>query len=144
MAQRLREVAGGLGLPFNPSGMIYNTRLAQELAKWAESRDRGMEIHRALFRAYFVDGRNIGQVDELAGIAESLGLGGEEARQVIGDRTFKEAVDRDWDRSSALGIHAVPTFVMEGKRLVGFQAYGTLEQLVTAVGVPRRDEVTVR
>ena len=59
---RLKQAAQEAGLPFSDRTMTYNSRLAQELAKWAESEDRGDEFHRAVFRAYFVQGTNIGKV----------------------------------------------------------------------------------
>jgi predicted DsbA family dithiol-disulfide isomerase len=58
----------------------YNSRLAQELAKWAESKGKGDSFNEAIFRAYFVDGINIGKVDELVDLAKSIGLPEEEAR----------------------------------------------------------------
>jgi predicted DsbA family dithiol-disulfide isomerase len=139
IAQRLKQVAEGLGLPLAPSGTVYNTRLAQEMVKWAESKSKGHEIHQALFRAYFVEGRNIGQIEELAEIASSAGLSGEEARQAVESGTYKAAVDADWSRSRTLAVSAVPTFAMEGRRLVGFQPYEAIEQFVTAMGVARRN-----
>ena len=138
MAQRIKGVADGLGLPLNPSGMIYNTRLAQEMAKWAEFKGKGDEVHQALFRAYFVDGRNIGQLGEVVKIAVDLGLPEDEAREAIEGGRFKGAVDADWDRALALGIRAVPTFVMEGERLVGFQSYEALERFAASNGAVRR------
>ena len=53
-------------------------------------------------------------------------------------RTFREAVDADWDRSLALGVTAVPTFIVAGRRAVGFQPYETLAQLVRSSGVTKR------
>jgi predicted DsbA family dithiol-disulfide isomerase len=141
IALRLKQVAEGLGLPLAASGMVYNTRMAQEMAKWAESKEKGHEIHQALFRAYFVEGRNIGQVDELMKVALSIGLSGDEARQAVESGSYKGAVDADWDRSRALGISAVPTFVMEGKRLVGFQTYEAIEHFVAAMKVARRNGI---
>jgi len=42
--------------------MIYNSRLAQELALWSESKNRGDEFHAAVFKAYFVDSKNIAEI----------------------------------------------------------------------------------
>ena len=68
------------GLPFNAErNMSYNSRLAQELGKWAETHGRAEEIGDALYRAYFVDVRNIGKADVLAKIAEENGLPADEA-----------------------------------------------------------------
>jgi predicted DsbA family dithiol-disulfide isomerase len=130
MKKRLRQVADDLGLPLGDRKKTFNSRLAQELAKWAESQGKGDAFHAAVFRAYFVEGKNIGRVDELIRLASSVGLSEEEARHVLESRAFKEAVVADWSRSRTLGITAVPTFVMGRQAAVGFQPYDVLEQLV--------------
>jgi predicted DsbA family dithiol-disulfide isomerase len=116
----------------------YNSRLAQELAKWAEFKGRGEEFHKAVFRAYFVEGRNIGKIKELALLAKSLGLPDQEATRVLESRTFQEAVDDDWSRSRAMGVTAVPTFAMNRQGVVGFQPYEELEQFLKTNHVQRR------
>ena len=79
MAAQMRARMEAEGLPYGDRSMTYNSRLAQELGKWADAQPGGEKIHDALFRAYFVDGRNIGDVDELVKIAESVGLSGDAA-----------------------------------------------------------------
>ncbi len=128
--KRLQAVADSLSLPLGARAKTYNSRLAQELSKWAESKGKGEKFHHAVFRAYFAEGRNIALVDELAALAESAGLPAEEARRVVLSREFRRAVDDDWERSRALGISAVPTFIAGSKRLVGFQPYEALAALV--------------
>jgi len=138
MLARWREVADELGLPLGHRTMTYNSRLAQELAKWAEARGHADAFHDAVFRAYFVDGKNIGQVEVLVAIAESIRLPGPEAREVLEKRKFRSAVDADWTRSHQLGITAVPTFVIRKRGLVGAQPYEALEELLLHEGIKRR------
>lgn len=119
------------GLPYNTArNMSYNSRLAQELAKWAESKGKGYEIHEPLFRAYFVELENIADPDVLVRIAERLGLPADEARDALASRSFKEAVDEDWQRCRRLGVTAVPTFVARRYALVGAYPYEELEKLI--------------
>ena len=68
--------------------MTYNSRRAQELGKWAETKGCGDAFHNAVFRAYFADGRNIADENILGDIAHTVGLNANEARVVIADRTF--------------------------------------------------------
>jgi predicted DsbA family dithiol-disulfide isomerase len=138
MKARLRQVAQELGLPLGDRDRTYNSRLAQELGKWAEGQGRGDEFHHAVFRAYFADGINIAKVERLVGLAESVGLPAGEAHQVIEARAFRNAVDSDWSRSLAMGVTAVPTFMLQGRTLVGAQPYETLERLMKASNVGRR------
>jgi predicted DsbA family dithiol-disulfide isomerase len=118
------------GLPYGKRSMTYNSRLAQELGAWADTLAGGEAIHDALFRAYFVDGRNIGDPEALVEIAESVGLPPAEAHEVIASRRFRAAIDADWARSREYGITGVPTFVAGGYGVVGAQPYEALERLV--------------
>ena len=118
------------GLPYGERTMTYNSRLAQELGKWADTQPGGETIHDAMFRAYFVETRNIGDPAVLLEIVDKLGLSSEDAREVIEKRTFKDAVDQDWALSRQLGVTGVPTFVAGGYGVVGAQPYETLERLV--------------
>ncbi len=137
-AARLKRIADELGLPLRERKKTYNSRLAQELAKWAESEGRGDPFHEAVFRTYFVDGKNIGRVDELVILAKSVGLPEREARSVLELRTFREAVDSDWQRSHALEITGVPTFLVDSKATVGFQPFEELERFLKSSGVKKR------
>jgi predicted DsbA family dithiol-disulfide isomerase len=123
------------GLPYGERTMTYNSRLAQELAKWAETQPRGEAIHDALFRAYFVDGLNIARIDNLVQVAEQVGLPGNVARDVLVSHRFRHSVDADWQRSTQLRVTAVPTFVVNNQGLVGAQSYDDLERLLLKAGV---------
>jgi len=135
MLSRLRQVAAEEGLPFGDRKKTYNSRLAQELGKWAESKGEGERFHDAMFRAYFADGLNIGQVQVLLDVCKSMGLPLNEAEEVLENRSFRDAVDSDWARSREAGVTAVPTFSMNGQMLVGAQPYDALEKLVSGRGV---------
>jgi predicted DsbA family dithiol-disulfide isomerase len=137
--KRLKKVADEEGLPFGDRHMTYNSRLAQELGKWAESEGIGDPFHKAVFRAYFVEGKNIGDMTELVEVAKSVGLSGEAASRVLEAREFKGAVDSDWSRARGLGVTAVPTFLLDQRFVVGAQPYDVLEQLLTVSGIKRRD-----
>jgi predicted DsbA family dithiol-disulfide isomerase len=122
------------GLPFNPDrAMSYNSRRAQELSKWAEEKGKADEIHDALFRAYFVDVKNIGKLEPLAEVAQSIGLPADEATDVLLSRKYKQAVDEDWQRCASYGVNAVPTFLAGRYLMVGAQPYEELERLVQHV-----------
>ena len=138
MLERLKRVAEDLGLPLGTRKMTYNSRLAQELAKWAEEKGRGDEFHDAVFRAYFVDGKNIGKKAVLVELAKKVGLPGKEAGEVLESRAFREAVDADWKLCMEMGITAVPTFMIDHQSAVGAQPYEVLEQFLENNGVEKR------
>src|SRR5262245_42179965 len=118
------------GLPYGERTRTYNSRLAQELGKWADTQPGGEAIHDALFRAYFVEARDISRPEVLLVIAERVGLPVAEAREVVERRTFRDAVDADWELSRQYGITGVPTFVAGRYGVVGAQPYEALAELV--------------
>jgi predicted DsbA family dithiol-disulfide isomerase len=138
MLERLKRVAEDLGLPLGTRKMTYNSRLAQELGKWAEEKGRGDEFHDSVFRAYFVDGKNIGKKAVLIELAKKVGLAGKEAGEILESRAFKEKVDADWKLCMKMGITAVPTFVIDHQSVVGAQPYEVLEQFLENNGVKKK------
>jgi len=126
------------GLPYTMRSRTYSSRLAQELGKWADTQDGGDALHDALYRGYFVDGLNIGDVDVLLEIVKVVGLSVEEARSVLETRSFKDAVDADWSRSREYGVTGVPTFVAGGRGVVGAQPYEVIADLLEQVGARAR------
>jgi predicted DsbA family dithiol-disulfide isomerase len=130
MQAQMRARMAAEGLAYGERTMTYNSRLAQELGKWADSQPGGEAIHDALFKAYFVDARDISDPEVLVEIAASVGLPGDKAREVLETRSHKAAVDADWDKARGYGITGVPTFVAGKRGVVGAQPYETLEQLV--------------
>lgn len=128
--ERLQNLMQEAGLPYGKRTHTYNSRLAQELGRWADTQTGGEAIHDALYRAYFVDNTNISDVHELVKIAESVGLDGSRAREVIENREFQQQVDEDWQQSRNVGVTGVPTFHHSDLVVVGCQPYENLERFV--------------
>jgi predicted DsbA family dithiol-disulfide isomerase len=138
MHRRMKGLMDAERLPYGRRTHTYNSRLAQELGKWADTQPGGAAMHDALYRAYFVDARNIGDPDVLVEIAQSAGLPADTAREVLSERRFKDKVDADWAKSHAYGVTGVPTFVAARFGVVGAQPYEVLEALLVKAGAPRR------
>jgi predicted DsbA family dithiol-disulfide isomerase len=138
MYARMKKLMDAEGLPYGRRTHTYNSRFAQELGKWADTQPGGDALHDALYRAYFVDARNIGDPAVLLEIVASVGLDPEAAREVLTSRRFSEAVDQDWAKSRAYGVTGVPTFVAARHGVVGAQPYEVLEELLDQVGAVRR------
>jgi predicted DsbA family dithiol-disulfide isomerase len=130
MLSHLKNAADQAGLPLNDPQKAYNTRLAQEVGKWASTKGKGDEFHDITFKAYFVDEKNISDRSVLLDLVKSIGLPYEKAKDVIENRTFKEAVDKDWSRSRGIFVTSVPTFLMNMDRLVGAQPYDALREFM--------------
>ena len=135
---QMRGLMAEEGLPYGDRTHTYNSRLAQEVGAWADTQEGGEAIHDAIYKAYFVESKNIGDPDVLLKIVRANNLSVEEARKVIEERTFKDLVDEDWRKSHQMGVTGVPTFVAAGQGVVGAQPYETLEKFLGSVGVTKR------
>ncbi len=134
----LKKTAAELGLSFGKREKTYNSRLAQELGFWAESKNKGDLFHLEAFKSYFVDGKNIAKIPVLIDIAISVGLSGNEAKKVLSSRAFKTEVDADWKLSREKAITAVPAFVINQDKLIGAQPYEMLAKFLDKNGVSKR------
>jgi len=136
---RMKGLMEAEGLPYGTRSHTYNSRLAQEIGIWAETQPGGDAIHDRFFEAYFVKGLNVGDVEVIVDVVKSIGLDEAEARAVLGERRFRDAVDADWEKSRNYGVTGVPTFVSNGQGLVGAQPYEALQQLMIEVGASPRN-----
>jgi len=128
-----KQIAREEGLALGDRKKTFNSRLAQELGKCAEENGKGDAYHRAVFHAYFADGRNIAEISTLLDVANRIGLSPSEAKEALENRKFRHAVDSDWVRSHTLGVRAVPTFYMRDQFLVGAQPYHVLASFVASI-----------
>ena len=98
--RRMKALMDAEGLPYEKRTHTYNSRLAQEIGKWADTLPGGGDaVHDGFYRAYFVDRRNIAEEDVILDVVGAAGLPVEDARQVLAKRSFKDAVDADWVRA---------------------------------------------
>lgn len=131
---RMQGLMAAEGLAYADRTHTYNSRLAQEIGSWAETQPGGSRIHDLFYAAYFVEGRNIGDVDVILDVVKKAALDVDAARGVIETRSFSDAVDADWALSGSYGVSGVPTFVAKGQGVVGAQPYEALVQFVSALG----------
>jgi predicted DsbA family dithiol-disulfide isomerase len=128
--------AEGLDFRFDHA-LAVNTFTAHRLM-WLTERDYGAAVQRdlkaALLRAYFTDGGNVGDHDQLVDIAASVGVDPDKARGwLAGDEGIAET-RAEIDHARQLGIQAVPTFVFEGKYAVqGAQEASTFLRVLEQV-----------
>lgn len=113
--------------PFRPG---LRTRLAHTATKAAEALGQGDAFHRAVFRAYWFEGRDIGAADVLTEIAAQVGLEPAGFQAALADDQYRYAVvaDAQWAYEADLG--GVPAFVFGERYLVsGAQPVEFLRQV---------------
>jgi predicted DsbA family dithiol-disulfide isomerase len=114
------ESAEKAGLKINFEGMqrTPNTLNAHRLIHWAGIEGRQTAAVSALFKAYFVDTRDIGDAEVLTDIADSIEMDAAlVARLLATDSDAQDIRDRD-AHSRKMGINSVPTFIIGGQHAV--------------------------
>jgi len=108
----------GLVLNLDAIARTPNTLDAQRLIHWAGLEGRQTSVVSALFRAYFVEGRDIGAHEVLIAIAEAVGMDGAMIARLLASGADADDIRaRDAD-ARAKGVRAVPTFVVAGRHVV--------------------------
>jgi len=101
----------GIAFAFERIGRAPNTLRAHRLIRFAAG--AADAVVEALFRAYFLCGLDIGDIDAVAAIAERAGLDGLAVRRYLAGEAGAAEVREEDRRARRLGIHAVPCFVLE-------------------------------
>ena len=140
--ENLRAMAADSGIDMKRPPIIPNTRLAHEATEFAAEHGKTWEIHRALFRAYFEEERNLGDIDVVCAVATSIGLDADELRGALADHRYATQVQQQLDWARAAGITGVPAVIFEERfAVIGAQDYAVytdvsrrvLERPLTAI-----------
>jgi predicted DsbA family dithiol-disulfide isomerase len=130
----LKERCAELGLPFDPSDRLSNTRLAVEAAEFARDAGRFAEFHRLALAAYFARGEDVGDVEVLVHIAEGLGLDTAALRKALANGTYAARRETTEREARTAGVSGVPTyFFTDGPRVVGAQPLEQFRRLAAAM-----------
>ena len=110
----------GIRFAFDAIERTPNTLDAHRLIAWAQTRREGDAdaLVEALFRAYFLEGRYIGDPEELVRVAAAAGYDPDDARKFLASDDMKEAVGDANVRARSMGISGVPFFIFGGKTAV--------------------------
>jgi predicted DsbA family dithiol-disulfide isomerase len=115
---RTRAADLGFTMAMDENSRVYNSFDAHRLLHWAGLQGRQVALKHALFEAYFTENRNIADPDILVAKAESVGLDGAKAREVLETGLYRDEVleaEQRWQRS---GINSVPSVVVNRKYLI--------------------------
>lgn len=126
--------AEGIPFAFERIKVSPNTLDAHRLIRWAEESGKQEEIVETLFRAYFLEGRDIGDHAVLTEIAASAGMDRESTAARLASDEDREVVQSEIVSAQQMGVTGVPTFVLLGRyALVGAQPAPELARAFLAV-----------
>jgi predicted DsbA family dithiol-disulfide isomerase len=122
--------ADGLEFDFEKITAAPSTRNAHRLILLAQEAGIGREMAEALFRANFMEGRDVGKTGVLADVASQVGLDRDRIARFVGGDQLGRIVDESQAEAKELGIDGVPFFVLDGK-----YAFSGAQPLETFVAV---------
>jgi predicted DsbA family dithiol-disulfide isomerase len=128
--ERLKDSFAACGLVYNPPvEVVPNTMRALRVTELARERGLHRQLHDRLMRAYWEEGRNIGNGTELLALAVEVGLDETEAAEVIEGEAYQEPVLGSTAQAQSIGITGIPAFLLDGRFLVlGAQPHAAFEQ----------------
>ncbi len=110
--------AAGVTINFDAMARTPNTLNAHRMIHWAGIEGRQTPMVSALFRAYFVEGRDIGDADTLADLADEAGMDAALVHRLLAsDADRDEIIARD-TAAREMGVNSVPTFIVAGQHAV--------------------------
>ena len=141
MGDRVIGIAATVGLDYDYDALqTTNTVLGHQLIHYAKARGRQLEMKERLLKAYFVEGRHVGRIEELADLAAELGFDRADVVRSLTTDEYLADVRADVVQAGELGIRGVPFFVIDGKYGVsGAQDASTFAQALQQVAAERAE-----
>ena len=117
---RVEEAATEAGLPIDIGAIARtpNTVDAHRLIHWAGIEGRQSAVVDALFAAYFTQGRDIGDAEVLADIADGAGMDASVVARLLASDADAEDIRARDAHSRKMGVNAVPTFIVAQRHAV--------------------------
>jgi predicted DsbA family dithiol-disulfide isomerase len=138
---RARGAELGFIFDMNKRTRIYNTFDAHRLLHWAEIDGHQHDLKRALFAAYFTEGRNPSDREVLIDVAAQAGLDAQRAREILDSDLYAEEVRAREEFYTRQGIHAVPSVIVNDKYLIqGGQPVEAFEQALRQIAAESKDQ----
>lgn len=130
----IRERGASVGFAFGPRTRVYNTFDAHRLVHWAGIKGRQLPLKLALLRAYHSEGEDPSNHDVLVDAAQSVGLDGAEARDVLRGADYADEVRAEEREYQTMGIQSVPAIIFNQRYLVsGGQPVEAFEQVIQQI-----------
>lgn len=125
------------GVPFRmPSKFPIATQAPARIVLWQKAIDPGASapLVKALYRAYFVDDRDISSPDVAADVAAEAGFNRDGARAAIDDPAIKDQLKRNVEAAIAAGVFGSPFIIVDGEPFWGIDRFDQIERWLASGG----------
>jgi predicted DsbA family dithiol-disulfide isomerase len=135
-ALRGEGASEGIAFAFDKIAKTPNTLDSHRLIRWAGSAGRQDDVVERLFRAYFLEGRDIGDASVLVEVAAQAGMDSELVGELLAKDADLDQVEREAGLANQMGISGVPTFIFDSR----FMISGAREPEILAKIIDRASE----
>jgi 2-hydroxychromene-2-carboxylate isomerase len=113
-----------------PSKFPIATQAPARIVLWQREHDQASvgNLVKALYRAYFVLDRDIGDPDIAAEVAAESGLDRQAARGAVDDAAVKDALRREVDAAMAKGVFGSPFVFVDGEPFWGIDHFDQVDR----------------
>jgi predicted DsbA family dithiol-disulfide isomerase len=120
MGETIRAEGQGEGIEFAFDKILRspNTLDSHRLIRWAGAVAKQDDIVERLFKAYFVEGRDIGDAAVLTKIASEAGMDAALVAEMLAKDADAEIVEREAGMANQMGISGVPTFIFNSRLMI--------------------------
>jgi predicted DsbA family dithiol-disulfide isomerase len=129
--QRIATMADEIGLEMRPPSTLTNSYNALAACEYAIASGKGEEFEERVYRAYFYDGANIGDVEVLKSLASEVGLDAPQVTDTIASPQMQLKLKNNALVAHQHGVSGVPTFFIGNYPLVGAQSADTMRKILT-------------
>ncbi len=125
------------GVPFAmPPVFPIAGQAPARITLWAKRSDpaAGVRVARALYRAFFVDGKDISRPETAAQVAGEAGFDALAARAAVDDPAIKDALKAEVEHAIAAGVFGSPFFIVDGEPFWGSDRFDQIERWLAQGG----------
>lgn len=124
MLGRLRKAGAPYGINFNEMKKISNSKLALEASEFAREHGKFEEFHDNVFQAYFLNGKDIGEIKTILDIAGETGLAPTDLEKSLQEGVYTPRLVKSRELGGEFQVTGLPAFIINGKKkIVGAQQY---------------------
>ena len=116
-----------------PPRVTPNTMYALEATEYAQRHGKFMEFHQAAYQSFWSDGKDLGDLEVISGIADGVGLDSADMVRDLEERKLSSVVMGQYQEALKYGIRGIPTFLVGNLLFTGAHPYGVFQEAMSRV-----------
>ena len=133
LSEPLKTYAEEAGLIMRRPPLTSYTMFALEATEYAKEYGQEDPFHRGLYRAFWEDGLDLGDLDVIKGVTDHCGLDWPELKQRLESRHYEESVTNQFQEAVSMGVRGIPAFLIGNIMFTGARPYEVFQAVMGKV-----------